>query len=283
MTQQSRAPLTTFLGLTFALSALFWWLIVVVGSLRVRGGLYLLGLMWCPGVAALATRLVFRGIASGRRRPDVVRWIAVGYVLPLVYGGAVYGLVWMAGLGAVDVSRFQSSVVAFLVVGFLQSLLTATGEELGWRGFLVPALARTMSFEWTALVSGGIWAAWHVPIIVLADYNAGTPAWFAVPCFAVGVVSLSFALAWLRLRSGSFWPAAVLHATHNIFIQGLFDVITVDTGPTRWLTGEFGAVFAAALAVIAWLFWRQRGSVVSACTPAANNFPSLAPAVTPSR
>ena len=42
------------------------------------------------------------------------------------------------------------------------------------------------------------------------------------------------------------------------FVQGFFDVVTVDTGPTPWLTGEFGAVFAAALVLTAWMFWRTR-------------------------
>jgi hypothetical protein len=98
-----------------------------------------------------------------------------------------------------------------------------------------------------------------VPLIVFADYNAGTPAWYAVPCFAVGVISLSVAFAWLRLRSGSLWPAAILR-----------------------LTGEFGAALAASLVLTAWLFWTRRGSVVSACTPAGNTVPSLSPAVTAS-
>ena len=52
---------------------------------------------------------------------------------------------------------------------------------------------------------------------------------------------------------------------------GFFDVVTVDTGWTRWLTGEFGASLAAALALTGWLFWRQRQRVESRCavgTPA---------------
>ena len=272
MTTESRAPLTVFLGLTFGLSSVFWWLIVAAGSLRAEGALYLIALMWCPGVSAIATRLLFRrGGTRGGPLADVAQWVGVAYVLPLGYAAAGYGAVWIAGLGAVDVSRFQGSLLGFLVVGFLQSLLTAIGEELGWRGFLVPALAQRMSFGPTALVSGGIWAAWHMPIIVLADYNAGTPAWFAVLCFTVGITSLSMAFAWLTLRSGSFWPAAILHASHNLFVQGFFDVVTVDTGWTRWLTGEFGASLAAALALTGWLFWRQRQRVESRCavgTPA---------------
>ena len=37
------------------------------------------------------------------------------------------------------------------------------------------------------------------------------------------VVSASFMLAWLRLKSDSVWPAAVFHASHNVFVPGIFD------------------------------------------------------------
>src|SRR4051794_30801383 len=58
--EDHRAGLATFLGLTLALSAIFWWLIISAGSLGAHGGSYVLALMWCPGVSALITRLVFQ-------------------------------------------------------------------------------------------------------------------------------------------------------------------------------------------------------------------------------
>jgi len=262
---QARAELTTFLCLTFALSAVFWWLIVAAGGLGARGGLYVFALMWSPGVSALVTRLLFQHNLRGEGwtwRRATTRWAVLGYLLPLGYATLGYGLVWLTRLGGVDLGRFHVSIAYFLAYGSLASLLSATGEELGWRGFLVPTLARTMSFGRTAVISGAIWAAWHVPLIVFADYNGGTPAWYSVLCFVVMVVSLGVPFAWLRLRSGSVWPAAILHASHNLFVQGFFDRVTVDTGPTRWLTGEFGAALALAIVGTAWLFWRARASVV---------------------
>jgi len=79
--------------------------------------------------------------------------------------------------------------------------------------------------------------------------------------FTVMVVGLSFPLAWLRLRSGSVWTATLLHASHNSFIQKLFEPMTVDAGPTPWLTGEFGAGLALAAVVVGYLFWRRRDLV----------------------
>ena len=76
----TRRQLATFLGLTFALSAVFWWLIVAVGSLGAHGGLFVFALMWCPGVSALVTRLIFQHTVRGegwRWGRDTTRWAAI--------------------------------------------------------------------------------------------------------------------------------------------------------------------------------------------------------------
>lgn len=251
----SRAALTTFLGLTFACSAVFWWLIISGGG---RLGSSVFWLMWTPGMSALVTRLIFQRNLRGQGwLPGAPRWLALGYLLPVAYATVAYALVWATGLGGIDLSRFHTPIATFVFLGTLQSVLSATGEELGWRGFLVPALAQRFSLTGTALVSGAIWAAWHYPLIIFANYNAGTATWYAVLCFTVMVIGISYLLAWLRLRSGSVWPAVLFHASHNLFIQGFLDRVTVDTGSTRWFTTEFGAALAIMVAITAWMFWRR--------------------------
>jgi|SRR5438093_13407571 len=92
--QYTRAELATFLGLTFALSAVFWRPIVAAGSFGAHGGLYVLALMWCPGVSALVTRLVFQHNVRGegwRWSRSTTRWAALAYVLPLGYAIVAYG------------------------------------------------------------------------------------------------------------------------------------------------------------------------------------------------
>ncbi|HEY2037081.1 MAG TPA: CPBP family intramembrane glutamic endopeptidase [Steroidobacteraceae bacterium] len=268
----TRAELTTYLCLTFGLSAIFWGLIIRAGSLGAGHGLFVFALMWCPGVSGLTTRLIFQHNVRGEGWTGFFsRWSLYAYLLPIAYAAVAYGVVWLAGLGHLDLSRFHGPAWYFLVVGSLTSLLSATGEELGWRGFLVPTMARTMSFTKVGLISGAIWAAWHVPLIIFADYNNGAPAWYSVLCFAAMVVSMGIVFAWFRLRSGSVWPAAILHASHNLWVQGFFDRVTVDTGPTHWLTSEFGAALAITIAIIAWLVWRQRGSLAAPNVIAASD------------
>lgn len=263
--QGTRAALTTFLVLTLALSSIFWGLIIAAGSLAAHGGLYVLALMWCPGVSALITRLAFQhDLRSEGWGLGAPRWAALAYLLPVAYATVAYGAVWLLGLGGVDLARFKTGAVTFVVLGSVQSVISATGEELGWRGFLVPTLAKRMSFGRLAVLSGAIWALWHFPLIIFADYNSGTATWYSLLCFAVMVIALATVLAWLRLRSGSVWPAALLHASHNLYVQGFFDRVTVDTGPTPWLTSEFGAALAITIGITAWFFWRARGELTRA-------------------
>lgn len=264
--QNTRAELATFLGLTFTLSFIWYWRIIAVGGLA-HAGVYIILLMWSPAAGAFVTQFVFHRTLRGLGwRLPAFQWAALAYILPIAYATVAYGAVWLARLGDLDLTRANGNVLTFVFLGSLLSLATATGEELGWRGCLVPLLARSMSVTRVSVVSGFIWAAWHMPLIVFADYNAGTNTWYAVLCFTISVVALSLPMAWLRLRSASVWPAALLHASHNLYVQDFFDRVTVDTGPTRWLTGEFGAALAITIGITACLFWRMR----HAASPSGN-------------
>ena len=154
----------------------------------------------------------------------------------------------------------MTGLLLILTLGAVKSLMSATGEEIGWRGLLVPELAKVTSFRNTALISGLVWASWHMPLIIGADYRgAGTPLIYSIICFAAMAVALSFIMAWLVLKSGSFWPAALFHAMHNLWIQAVFDGATVANPSTGWWTGEFGAGLAITGAIAAYLLIRTAG------------------------
>jgi membrane protease YdiL (CAAX protease family) len=160
--------------------------------------------------------------------------------------------------------------------GLARSLSSALGEEIGWRGFLVPELARKFSFTATALISGIIWSVWHYPGLIFADYNSGTATWYALTCFTVMVIAMSFVFAWLRLKSGSLWTGALLHASHNLYIQTIFTPLTRDTGKTAWFIDEFGAVLPLVTIAVAVYFWTRRGEL-SETLPKETVGPTLAP------
>jgi len=73
---------------------------------------------------------------------------------------------------------------------------------------------------------------------------------------------LSVIMAWLRLKSGSFWTAVIFHAAINIYIQGFFQLLTTRTSDlTPYISGEQGLSMALVTAVAAYLFWRKLDSL----------------------
>jgi len=106
-------------------------------------------------------------------------------------------------------------------------------------------------------VSAGIWAIYHYPVLLFADYSSAAPRWYAFVMFTVSIVGVSFIATWLRLRSGSVWTGVILHTSHNLFIQGVFDGVTVAGGYTEYFTTEFGAGLAVVYLAGGWWCWRR--------------------------
>jgi membrane protease YdiL (CAAX protease family) len=268
-----------YLLLVLALSSVFYALIIGCGHLMGAQGMYVLGLMWSPATAALLTcRLTGKPYAELGFGWPRSRWILTAYFLPIVYAGVAYTIVWLSGLGRFGNPEFLASVskdlgwshapvwlvgagslLLFSVVGMVRGVASALGEEIGWRGFLTPEITRAYGFTRGTLLTGVIWTSWHLPILLFADYNAGTPWWFGMSCFAVMVIGISFAFAWLRLRSGSVWPAAILHGSHNVIIQMWLTPMTAAHGHiTPYAIDEFGFMLPLAAVVVAIVFWRKR-------------------------
>jgi len=266
--------------LVLAFSGVFYFLILWAHALGGGGGLYVVGIMWCPAAAAILTlKLNRRNLGDLGWKWPKTKYMAMSWFLPLLYGAIAYASVWAGGLGGFPNHDFMQQLVARMALrtspavstfvyvllmgsfGLARGLSTALGEEIGWRGFLVPELSKMMGFTSTALISGIVWACWHYPILIWGDYNAGTPTWYGLACFTVMVVALAFIFAWMRLKSGSLWTAAMLHASHNLYVQNIFTPLTRDTGKTAWFIDEFGAVLPVVAVVFALYFWRKRGEL----------------------
>ena len=280
MKSRSVQKITLFLALTAALSSLFYYLAISTHSFPTSIGM---GLMWSPGLAAIVTQLVFKRSLRGMGwKLGSAKYLLAGYGLPLAYVAVVYGLVWLLGLGRFDLGTLAQYVaqagvpsagplgavgnylVVALTLQFIVNCVATLGEEIGWRGLLVPELAKTTTFTKTALISGVVRALWHWPLVLAGVYNgADIPIWFGLICFTIMVLGLSFAIAWLRLKSGSLWVAVVLHASHNLFVQAIFNRLTLSTGLTPYVIGEFGLGLALGGLVVGYLFWRLRHEVAA--------------------
>jgi membrane protease YdiL (CAAX protease family) len=248
-----------FLVLTVILSTLAYIPIIQAGTLN-GGQSKLAGLlMLAPGLAAVITYLVFeRSLRPVGWRPGKIKYLLLGPVIPIVYCLIGYGLVWLTGRGSFN-GQFPADFPIFLVTMLFNGTLSALLEEIAWRGFFVPKMMELTSFTKTALITGLIWAFWHYPLIIFSNVRLGnTPLAYSLVCFTIFATGISFATAWLRLKSGSVWTTALLHGSHNVFMLHVFNTLTTDTGGTWLLLGEYGAVSAAMGVLLGIIFWSQR-------------------------
>src|SRR5947207_233385 len=81
------------------------------------------------------------------------------------------------------------------------NLACAVGEEIGWRGVFVPGLVKVVGFARIGLITGLMWAFYHHPVLLFANYGAGAPGWYSATCFSIAGVRDSFIMAWLTLRA----------------------------------------------------------------------------------
>ena len=233
-------------------------------SLLPGGGVALYG--WTPALAAVLI-LVLTGKA---RSPSA--WAALGFgssgrclwliavAIPIVVlstgylvasAGAVTGLALPAGI---SVPRFGITWLVLLPAG----AISAIGEELGWRGFLLPRLASLGRLR-AGLAIGLLWAVWHYPLILISGaYHGGADLPFLV-LFTASVVAFTFVSNELRMATGSAWPSTVLHGAHNASWDQLRSLATRPSGSLDLVAGEAGLVPLLLYgAVAAWIIVMRR-------------------------
>ncbi|MBU0686873.1 MAG: CPBP family intramembrane metalloprotease [Candidatus Margulisbacteria bacterium] len=216
-------------------------------------------LMWTPALSAFITKLLFdrnlRGLGWSQGQP---RWLALGYLLPIAYGAAAFGFLQFSGMAKIN-PDYHIGLYSLIIFGTFFNIAFAAGEEIGWRGFLVPELNKITNFTVTAFTSGIIWALWHFPLLLFAGYVGTIPLAERLPFFVISVTAMAFALAWLRLKSLSVWPAILLHASHNNYIQRLFDPLSAPVNKfSKYFIGETGIALLIMTVIVAVVFWSMR-------------------------
>lgn len=232
----------------------------IIGSgIGINGGsVFALALMWVPGAAALISKLVIDHSVRGlgwRLSLRGVRCMAAAYLIPLGLCLAVYSLAWMTGLGGhAPHTPVQNLTMATL--GVLVSMLAAAGEEIGWRGFLLTELRRLYPGRTVSVIIGIVWFFYHAPLIVFSNYNNGNVP-VSLVCFFGMVMGFTFIADLICVRAHSFWPAVLLHASHNVFVQSIFDTATVNGPYTHFFTSEFGIGLAIGYIVVCLLLYKR--------------------------
>ena len=226
-----------FLALTIAWSWTFW----LIGLHHISDGLnqesfgkfltlFFFG-VYGPTASSLIVTFLFDGVAGLKRliskifiwKTSFKNYVYI-IILPIAFVLIGIGLYqWFFGpIGAFD------AMAVMAIPGTLWAGLYAgpLGEELGWRGFLLPELTKKYSNLISAVIIGTIWFCWHIPLFwaPFGTLVSGAPITFLpVVTYWLIITCLSIIITWLSIRSkGSVLVAILFHLSINAGIALLF-------------------------------------------------------------
>lgn len=270
----------TFLLITFVLTYGIEGALIASGmSPLVRGfGQYtVLFVMWVPALATVITvkwvtreGFAITNIRFGGWRP----YLRVALIIPVCYL-VIYALTWLLGLGQPDWNLlyfrnlFLSAgmeapplpplipfwiglyLVTLLVAPFINSIF-AFGEELGWRGYLLPKLL-PLGKPRAYLLMGIIWGLWHLPLLLVGYMYPGYP-FLGTLLFLLLTTGLGIFINELTLRQRSSILAGWAHGIFNSQRLGIWALLFPNFAP---LLGGFSGLLGIA---VWWLlgWWESR-------------------------
>nr|WP_198151280.1 CPBP family glutamic-type intramembrane protease [Kibdelosporangium sp. MJ126-NF4]ADB02868.1 AzicU7 [Kibdelosporangium sp. MJ126-NF4]CEL14081.1 CAAX amino terminal protease family protein [Kibdelosporangium sp. MJ126-NF4]CTQ88447.1 CAAX amino terminal protease family protein [Kibdelosporangium sp. MJ126-NF4] len=185
--------------------------------------------------------LASTGMLVSGRWSTILRYCAIGVLLPLVILAATLGISVL--LGEYHLRQplpwgELTMTVAMSVLTFVPALVLVLGEELGW-GYLLPRLL-PLGLWPGLLLAGLLWGLFHAPLTLQGYGYPDQNGLVATLMFTVAHVLLGTLMGWIRLASGSVWPAVALHGASNMLANPIPAVIGQTADPAR--LGQYAAV-----------------------------------------
>jgi len=250
-----RHPLITFFVLTYALTwAIESPLVFLQDSVTATQGLVLVILASnVPSVMAIVLTAMVFGRGALRKllgRLLIWRvnplWYLVVVLVPVALTAGVLPLNALLGGPALSLGMPLVGAAVFLAFSIFPG--SALGEEIGWRGYVLPRLQTRMSALSASLFLAPIWALWHLPLWLTGD-PVKTPT-FYVPFF-LAVFPLSILLTSVyNSTGGSLLMVVLLHATANFPVTMAIDEL--GTRATVPVLLYWGLMAVAAIVVVIW-------------------------------
>jgi membrane protease YdiL (CAAX protease family) len=179
------------------------------------------------GYGFVAASLIMTGLTKGKSgifallRRYLIWRVGMGWYLvalglyPLIYLVAI-GLHILLGGQTPDITDsmayqlFGPATSLLFVIPFLLFNMLVNGEEIGWRGYVLPRLQWRYNALVSSLIIGVIWTTWHIPKFLVAGYD--TPlGWYLLMTMARAVL-----FTWVyNGTGGSLLLVTIFHAAIN--------------------------------------------------------------------
>ena len=252
-----------FLILTF----LWSWILWIIGLNYLSDGInqestgkflvfFFVGI-YGPTISGIITTLFYdglKGLFELIKKVFIWKVPLINYIyiilLPLIFviiGIALYSQ-FIGEIGDFDKMAFLS-IPTILLAGLYAG---PSGEELGWRGFLLPELQKKYTNLKSAIIIGFIWFIWHIPLwwapfgtLVSGESISFLP----VITYFLMLMCLSIIITWLVINSkGSVLVAILFHLSINAGIALLFfPELSVDFKKVHLLSSIGMLIFTGIL------------------------------------
>lgn len=239
------------------------WLGPVLGGTPAEPGLGFLVWGIAPITAALIMKFILRDKISLGFKPALQgngRWYILSiFIYPLAIA-AVLGLGLL--LGVTRLNQFTgttllSTMLPLAVTFFIFALF----EEVGWRGYLAPKMYALHDGLLGHALVGVIWASWHFPYMRELWAHTSEGLVTLLPRFILGTIVATVVYGEIRLRSGSLWPAVLMHGIGNTVANSLLTGFVTFVPGWAWL-GSFGVEGVLMMVLFAlwgtWLYLDRR-------------------------
>jgi membrane protease YdiL (CAAX protease family) len=156
-------------------------------------------------------------------RVDWKWWLVAILLLPVLRFIAIPLTTLLTGIPAdysrpmiSDVVPLDAPLLALVVPWILFEILT-NGEEIGWRGYVLPRLQAKHNALISSLIVGMIWGVWHLPRF----FGKGLSGERSFVWFTIAHLALAVLYTWLYNNTrGSLLLVTLFHASGNTF--GMF-------------------------------------------------------------
>ena len=203
-------------------------------------------------------REMWRGIGLGRA--GLKTWPAA-IVLPFVLCAGAYGTAVALGVGRLDIDLANATPTwaIDLVLGAIIGTVFILGEEIGWRGYLLPRMQQLTSKRRAAVLTGFVHGCFHLPLILLATtYNTEGSRWVAAPVAVAVITAGGVFYAWIWDSAKTVWPVAIAHNTVNtVFSLGSAAVVATGGTTVAYVAGETGFATLAVCVIAAAVLLRK--------------------------
>lgn len=240
--------------------------------------------MFAPLIAVLILLLVTGELFKRKSWTDLgitkTGWKSWGFAIfmPIIVLASSYVVLWMTPYASITVPEGTTTVMwlmipaKLLLVAAVYTVTSSIGEEIGWRGYLLHHLA-DMGWRKALLIIGAIHGVFHFPIMLAGNYHSEGNPWLVVPMFMLTIIFIGVVLGASRLITGSVWPAAIMHAVHNIIWGALSEFTQIDSEFAHYIGGENGVVAIGLYGLLAfWILKNGKNLKISEDRPTINQF-----------